>query len=277
MTQRFKRVGRGRALAVGGVAAVAVAIGCADVGTAPDTPASLELSPFGAPAVVIGDTLRNESGAVAPVVAVVRNSEGEIIADAPVTYLYVEANRDSALLVDPVRGLVIGRKAPTGVAQIAARAGGVLQVLRPMLVTVRPDSVQTRPITSTLVTAFPDTGRAAALRNSTVALAVSLSNRQTATEAPVNGWLVRFALIKPANATNDTTAAAYLVNDNGGASVLDTTDTGGNAGRKVRVRAALFPTAGTDTVVVRATVTYKGRPVPGSGVLIRGLVTRGTP
>jgi hypothetical protein len=105
---------------------------------------------------------------------------------------------------------------------------------------------------------------------------VQVQNLQSTAAAGVNGWLVRFTLIRPANPTNDTTKAAWLVNDNGTASVTDTTDVGGNAGRKVRIRAAQFPTAGTDSVIVQATVTYKGKPVPGSGAVVSAPVKRGT-
>jgi hypothetical protein len=272
-TERFHLTCRGAAV----LGALALSPACADVGTGPSTPASIELAPFSAPAVVLGDSLRDEGGAVSQVKAVVRNSAGDLIDNAAVTYLYAEYNRDSALTVDSARGIVRANGVPKGEARIAARVGGALQVLRPLIVTVRPDSVEAKATPASLKTVLPDTGRTAANANSTSALSVLVSNRQGTAPAGVNGWLVRFTLVKPANTSNDTAAVAFLVNDNGTASGLDTTDSGGNAGRRVRVRAALFPTAGTDTVVVRATVTYKGRPVAGSGVLVRALVTRGAP
>jgi hypothetical protein len=71
-------------------------------------------------------------------------------------------------------------------------------------------------------------------------------------------------------------AAVYLVDDQGRASTLDTTDDSGAAGRRVRVRALQFPVgAAVESVVVRATVTYRGQPLKGSPVRITAPVRRG--
>jgi hypothetical protein len=280
MTQGESRTQRMRSamLLIGVVGAVAVAAGaCADVSTSPETPASLELSPFPWPSVVIGDTLRDANGVVAPVRAIVRNSRGDTLTNAGTTYLYADFNRDSALLVDSSTGIVVARKAVTAEARIAARVGGTLQAIRKLLVTVRPDTVFAGTTPSLLTTAFPDTGRAKASANTTGPMGVTVQNRQGTTPTGVNGWVVQFTLLRPANPTNDTTLSAWLVNEAGSASIIDTTDGGGNADRKVRVRANQFPTSGTDTVIVQATVTYKGRPVAGSGIRVRVPVRRGTP
>jgi hypothetical protein len=258
------------------VAAVGVAFACADVSTSPTEAASIELDNFPSPSVVIGDTLRNEQGVVAPLTATVRNGAGEIIESTNVRFLYAEANRDTALRVDSVRGTVVARSAPTGQARVAARVGSALQVLRPLVVTVRPDTVIAGQAPSLLTTSFPDTGRSRANANSTSGLSVTVRNLQTPDQAAVTGWVVRFALERPANPSNDTTAMAFLVTDNGAPSVVDTTEAG-TASRRVRIRAAQFPVSGTDTVIVRATVLYRGRPVAGSGVLLRAAVRRGTP
>lgn len=248
---------------------------CADVSSSPESPASIEMADFPFPTVVIGDTLRDVNGAVARVRAIVRNSAGDTLPGTGTRYLYADYNRDTALLVDSLTGLVIARKATTGEARIAARAGSSLQVLKRLLVTVRPDTVKAGTVTAVLTTAFPDTGRSKAAANTTEQLPVQVQNKQGTDPTGVNGWIVRFTLLRPANPTNDTTKDAWLVNDNGSASVVDTTDTGGNAGRKVRIRADRFPAAGTDSVVVQATVTYKGKAVPGSGALVTASVKRG--
>lgn len=286
--KQWQQVRRARTMVAAGFVLTGLGgTACAEVGTAPDVPAAIELPPFAFPSVVVGDTLRNEDGAVTPIQAIVRNSAGDVLPDAAVRYLYADFNRDSALRVDSVTGVVVALKAMAAEGRLAARAGSSLQVLRPILTTVRPDTAFAGPAPTTeLITVFPDTGRAAARANTTRELTVQLRNRQTATETQVNGWLVRFRLLRPANPTNDTSGAAYLVNDGGGASVIDTT-TGGSAGRSVRVRAAQFPVAqGTsfvrDTVVVEATVTYRGRPVAGSPMrlvapVVRPSSTGGTP
>lgn len=259
---------------VTGVAAVA--FGCAEVGTEPDEPAAIEFAPFPAPAVVVGDTLRDATtGVVAPIQAIVRNLAGAPIDGASTTYLYADANRDTALKVDATTGIVVGRAVVGPDTRVVARVGSKLQVIRSLIVTTRPDTLEGSAVATLLTTTLPDTGRARAQLNSTQALTASVKHREGSTLTGVNGWVVRFEVVTPANPTNDTTRTAYLVNDAGTASVIDTSDTQGTAGRRVRVRASAFPISGTDTIVVRASTTYKGRVIPGSGVLLKAPVRRG--
>lgn len=273
-----RRVPRSRAAAM---AALLLGLlphaGCTTIGTDPAEAASIELEPFPFPAVVIGDTLRDSAGVVAPVRAIVRNVQGDPIPDYPVTYLYADVARDSALAIDASTGVVRALRAATAEARIAARAGAVLQVLRALVVTPRPDTLaRGGAVPPLLTTTLPDTGRSAATANTTAALEVAARSLATGTPAAVRGWLVRYTLLAPANPSNDTTAAAFLVNDAGRASTLDTTDAAGTAGRKVRVRAAAFPTgAAVDSVIVRADASYRGVPLRGSPVRLAVPVRRG--
>lgn len=267
----------GRTLLVAAACVCSVAA-CAEVGSGPDVPAAIELTTLPSPSVVIGDTLRDTSGVVAPVRAIVRNLNGDEIKDAGVKYLYADFLRDSALAVDSTSGIVRALKATTGEARLAARAGSSLQVLKSIIVTTRPDSMdrvgQSAPAVFT--TTLADTGRSGASANSSPALTAVVRHVDATTTGTVNAWVVRFVIIAPANATNDTTKAVYLVDDQGRASVLDTTDASGVAGRKVRVRAAQFPTGtAVDTVTVRATATYRGTTLKGAPILIKLPVKRG--
>jgi hypothetical protein len=248
-------------------AAAGVIAACDGLTLAPDVPAAIEWTPFPSPAVVVGDTLRTEAGAVARVRAIVRNTAGDTLPGTAATYLYADFNRDSALLVDST-GLVRAVRKPRGDARLAARAGASLQVLRPLIVTGRPDSASGTGPGSVLALTLPDTGRTAAGTNTSGALSVSVRTAATnATTDPVTGWLVRFEVLRPANPGNDTTRGAWLVDDSGRPSAVDTTDTGGSASRKVRVRPAIFPAAaGTDTVVVQALVRYRGVAVRGAPI-----------
>jgi hypothetical protein len=248
---------------------------CAEIGTGPETPAAIEMTPFPSPSVVVGDTLRTVGGVVAPVTAIVRNTAGDPIANAPVRYLYADFNRDSALRVDSLSGIVVAQKAIGGEARIAARVGGSLQVIRNLIVTVRPDTLEAPTQPLTLTTALPDTGRQGAQSNSSPPLQVTLRNLTGAAPTPVNGWVVRYALRRPLNANNDTTAAVFLVDDQGRVSAIDTTDAGGNAARRVRVRVATFPAGASDTVEVQVEASYRGQPVRGAPRIIRVAVRRG--
>lgn len=283
MSRAVRRGGLQRVVigALGGVG-LGVAVSCVEIGTSPSEPAAIELSAFPSPSVVIGDTLRDEAGVTVPIRAIVRNVRGDIIANAVVRYLYADVVRDAALAIDSLTGVVRALRASTGDARIVARAGGSLQVLRVLVVTTRPDSIDGGSPSSSppvFTTTLPDTGRLRAVANTSTAFnAVVRHVDSVATVTGVNAWLVRYEVVKPANPTNDTTKAVYLVDDQGRASVIDTTDGSGNAGRKVRIRAALFPTAATtDSVIVRATATYRGKALRGAPVRYALPVLRGTP
>ncbi len=265
-----------RLLVVTVLGATGVGTACAEIGIGPNEAAAIELDPFPSPSVVVGDTLRTIDGVVSPVRARVFNVRGELIGDAAPRYLYADYNIDSALAIDSATGIVVAKTLVAGDKRIAARIGGTLQVLRGIRIVPRPDSVSGTSLTEILGTTVPDTGRQGQENNSTKALSVTVRNRDGNAVSPVRSWPVRFQLVSPANPTNDTMAAVYLVDDQGRASTLDTTDDSGAAGRRVRVRALQFPVgAAVESVVVRATVTYRGQPLKGSPVRITAPVRRG--
>lgn len=263
-----------RILLLGGIAATVLTAACAEVGTGPEVPAAIELGPFAFPSVVVGDTLRDSLGVVAPIKAIVRNSAGDVIADARPVYLYADFIKDSALRVDSLTGVVAAR-AVVSQGRLAARVGTSLQVLRTLIATVRPDTMFRGAAApeALVVSLLPDTGRARAEGNTTGDLGVQVRNRQGASPVGVSGWLVSYRLIKPANPTNDTTKGVFLVTERLAPSLVDTTSTEGTVARRVRVRPALFPVAQgtarvTDTVIVEATARYRGQVVRGGPVRI---------
>ena len=255
------------------VVATIVVPACGDVSLSPGTPASIEFDPLPAPAVVLGDTLRDINGVLAPATATVRNQAGDILTDAPLQFTYADASRDSALMVDSISGLVVSLRplaTSTTQARIVARAGGNLQAIRTVLVTTRPDLVarSTAAGLDTLRTTLPDTGSGVAA-NTSGALSVVVSHLVGSVATQVPNWLVQFTLVSPANPSNDTTANVFLVNDSRKPSTIDTTDGSGIASRYVRVRASKFPVGNAvDSAEVSVVVRYRGVPVKGSPVRI---------
>lgn len=263
--QRVRRRIIGSTVAI--VATIATA--CADVGSGPDVPAALEFARLPYPAVVVGDSLRNEAGVIAPLRAIVRNSAGEEIVGAPVTYLYADYNRDSSLVIDSTSGTVFARKITTvSTGRVAARAGSSLQILGTLFVTLPPDTI-TGSAPGDLKFEAGDSAQKVLTGDFSVLVR---HNKTGTTPTAVKGWIVRYTLLHPANPTNDTSAVAYLAVDERNASVVDTTGDS-DATRKVMVRKNRFlPDSGTaDSLVVQATVQYRGKAVPGSPLR---LVTR---
>lgn len=251
---------------------------CENVSGSPDVPASIEFAPLAFPSVALGDVMRDTLGNPQPFRAIVRNVRGDIIEDAPVRYLYVQLGRDSALQVDSVTGAVRATKVPSGSpVQLAARYQTALQILRDIKVSRTPDTAFANPaVRPTLQVSLPDTGRQAVQRNS-AGVDVRVQYRDsTGALKDVADWLVRFAVTRPANRTNDTAAAVYVISENGTPGQTAVTSGGGTAARRIRVRADRFPAAGTavDTVVIEAVAVRRGVPVPGAPVQILIPVTR---
>ncbi len=266
MRSSAKRARAMRAASRVAVGALLAAAACAEIGTDPAVPASIELAPLAFPSVAIGDSLRDTLGVAHPVRAILRNVSGDVIDEAPVRFL----SRDDALLVDSLTGYVFALRRPTAnPVRVAARFENALQILAQVRITNAPDTAF-RTDTASLVAFLPDAAIGSADSNS-VAVEVRLQYKDS-TQALANSadWLVRFAVTSPANLRNDTTAAVFLVDDRGRAGQLDTTSGTGLASRRVRVRATQFPAAGValDTVEVEAAVWRRGVPVRGAPVRI---------
>ena len=116
------------AIVVGFVAAVgiAVAAGCTDVSGSSTSVLSIQFDTLGAPSVVVGDTLRDTTGAVIRPVVHAFNFKGEEILPAPVFFL----SPDSGLTVDSVTGIVVGDSLRSTPARIVATVGRLQAVQR---------------------------------------------------------------------------------------------------------------------------------------------------
>ncbi len=258
-----------RVFVLGAVSSLVIAAACADIVTDPLVPVSIEAEPQAFPSIAIGDSLRDTLGVAQPIRVTLRNIQGDVIQDAPIRYLYVQAQRDTALEVDSTTGMVRVVKQPAaGQLQIAARYAFSLQVLIPVIVTNAPDTAFTTDSDLRLVGFVPDTGRRGVDSNSVaVTTRVQYKNAAGALQ-PVNDWIVRYAIVRPANLGNDTTASVFLVNETGRPSQIDTTDGGGASSRRVRVRPLQFPAAGrtVDTVEVEAMIWRRGQRVRGAPI-----------
>jgi len=123
--------------------------------------------------------------------------------------------------------------------------------------------VVTGRLSDTLHYVLPDN----AAQNVAAAFAIRVATRDTAGAiAGTKGWLVSYQASFRGQplAAKDTTVAS-LWGDDGRVATLDTTDAGGTAARRLRVRPQGLPTA-AESVVVIATVNYRGAPVRGSPV-----------
>ncbi|HVF40268.1 MAG TPA: hypothetical protein VM939_10235 [Gemmatimonadaceae bacterium] len=238
------------AMLVAGIGvSMAVVAACTEIPTDPKAVLSLAVDTLPAPAVVLGDSLRDSAGVARAVTVTAFNFQGEVIEDAVVRF----STRDRGIDVDSITGFVIGDSVRSTPARVTARVGGV-EALLLIDVTLRPDSVAGVTTRDSLSYSLTDTAV-----NVSPILSVKVLHGILG-DSVVKSYIVSFAVASP-----PATALARLVNDAGRASRIDTTDASGVAGRKIRIDPSRM-TSLNDSVIVFATVKHRGLQVRGSPV-----------
>jgi hypothetical protein len=229
---------------------VVVVTACTDIPTSDSAVLAISAEPLPAPAVVLGDTLRDSTGKATALRAKVFNFQGNVISNPTLSFLAL----DRGVSVDGQKGFVIGDSVRKTPARIVVSAGG-LQLIQNLLVTLRPDTVFAVNGRDSLQYSLLDS-----TKNVSTALSVRLLHSLTSADSAVHSYVVSFAVVSPAD-----TLLAKLVDDAGLASRVDTTDDAGTASRKIRL-SPIRLTALRDSIIVSATVKYRGAQVRGSPV-----------
>jgi hypothetical protein len=279
---------RRRALGAAGALLVAAAAllpaACADVGTGPADAVSVSFDSL-PPSIVAGDVLRDANGDTLRLrtLAKAYNGRGGVIDSAPFSFLYVPARTDSArrrdsllVVVDSSRGVV---RAPAfapadtvGIndARLGARLGPVLQLLRTIRVVQPPDTlVRLAADTALRIRSVPDNLDT----NTSPALTVRVlrdSGSVAGTQVGVPRYLVRYRVL---GAFGDS-AALLVLGSRQSTTVLDTTDAGGQAGPRLRLRPSRFTGAVPGTIPVEVSALRMGVPLAGSPDTVRVPVCR---
>jgi len=231
------------------IVAGAIASGCVGISDNADTVLSLQFDALPSPSVVVGDSLRDTTGAVAPPSVRAFNYRGEEIASPPVRF----HAPDPGISVDSITGVVRGDSLRSTPARIIATVGS-LQALQTIEITLRPDLVAAVDGRDTLLYSRVDT-----TRNVSGQLTVKVTHGTAPADTAVRAYIVSFAVV-----SGGDSRLAELVSG-GTPSSVDTTDGSGVAGRAVRIRPLYLP-SDVDSVIVNATVRYRGTPVSGSPV-----------
>ena len=245
------------------LAAAAAAGACSEIGTDPGAAVSINFDSLPAPAVVEGDTLRDDSTGVAtPLAAVAFNASGGVVANAPFTYVV----RDTGGALHVVSGnYLVARKPRTADVTVLATLGSV-QFARAIAIVPRPDSLFfVRD--DTLALAYPDTATVRTKNLATDGLGVRVVHDTSTFPADtvgVRSWIVFFSIDSSAGTPAAKLADSVWLTDAAGRQTsIDTTDTRGVATIHVRVFAKQQPaTVLRDSVIVRAIARYKGADLP---------------
>lgn len=230
-----------------GACAALAGAACLDMSAPKGGVASLSRLMAPARSVVIGDVLRDSTGAPAPLRVVAYDQAGTPIPDAPISFVLLDrgAHIDSA-------GLFFGDS--LALVRVVAVVAGVQTSPDTVIVTSSPDTAISTADIDTLTLNLADT-----TKNKSNALSLKLQDHAG---APAQGFIVHYQVVFAPPGTSDTDTTAY-VTDGSKLSLADTTDATGTASRFAAVRVAAL--AGPpDSVVVEASVMYKGLAVPGS-------------
>ncbi len=251
----MRRAGR---LAAPLVLAAAVAAGCNEL-AGPTDIAALDFEGVPFPALVTGDTMRDSTGAAAPLVAIAYNGNGQPMVGAPIQYLTL----DTGVAISPEGYLTATRR--DGQVRLLASIAGLQSGIRTVDVTREPDTVA-GPTSATINYGYtlPDAGT-----NVSPALALTVTSEDTVggLSPGVKGWLVRWRIIHDGDTLglNDTTLVALWTPGGTRRTLLDTTKAGGTSSRRLRVYANVLPSA-VDSFIVVAEVRARGVQLPGSPV-----------
>lgn len=240
------------------VAASLTAASCIDLTTDPDEIVAIEFADLPWPSVVAGDTLRDASGAVAPMVARLFDGDGDIVS-GPVEFLPQQAS------VRVVNGdQLVADDTATGKVGIIASIPGIQSAARQIEIVPAPDSITADAVIVPLEWIVPDDVN----QNSSQPLGVRVLSNATTTPSPVRSWIVTFTLEAGGRQIPESdTTQVFLIGDNGRPSYVDTTDAAGKASRRVRLRVApgLVP---PDSAIITMRATYRGAPLAGAPVIL---------
>jgi hypothetical protein len=235
------------------VATVITAAACATIDTDPTHVASIAIDTLPFQAIVAGDSARDSLGVARPLHATVYNIEGAVLPSVVIRF----GTPDSGAKVDSITGYVVGDTARTTPVRLIAGTGMLQAAPDTVYIVPPPDTVIAINATDSLLYSLVDT-----TANVSNPLQLQLLHRvPVSTPLPVRSWFVSYQITYPTD-----TLLAQLVDRNGTLrSTVDTTASDGTSSRRIRLR-PLSLTSVDDSVVVIATVRYRGGLVAGAPV-----------
>jgi hypothetical protein len=220
---------------------------CVEIPTGADEVLSFKVEPLAAPSVIVGDSLRDTLGVAVPLSVTAFNYQGDTVASAPVRFRAL----DRRIRVDSVSGFVVGDSVSTTASRVSATLDGFNGFFT-IPVVLRPDTVIGSNERDSLSYSLTDTAA-----NVSNAIGVKVLHGLSTPDSAVRSFRVTFDLVAP----GDAELARFA--DGGARSSVDTTDASGVADRRIRISPARLTTP-VDSVIVQASVKYKGQHVRGS-------------
>lgn len=234
-------------------AAIAGAVACAEINTDPKVVASIAMDTLPYPSIVANDSLRDSLGIARPLRGTVYNIEGTPLASIPIRF----RTPDSGATVDSVRGYVVADTARATPVRLIAAAGSLQAAPDTVYIVPAPDTVIAINATDSLLYSIRDT-----TANLSSPLQLQLLHRVPVSQPlPVRSYLVSYRITYP----TDTLLAQLVTRDGARRSTVDTTTADGTSARRIRLRTLSLKSI-DDSVIVIATVRYRGVPVAGAPI-----------
>lgn len=241
-----------------------IGVACVDM-SAPKGPASISVLQLPSPSVVVGDSMRDSTGAPARLNVIAYDASGTPLSD--VTPEFFITDTGAAAHIVPATGVLVGDK--LGSVRIIGQIGALQTPVATVPVTIAPTLIERSGSTTDTLRA-PLTADTSAASRGKLAAAVLVTG---AAKVGAQGFIVRFKLLYAPRSASSTSQAVFLADDQGRPSTVDTSDASGRASRDVVVitpflgdSAVLF--GKVDSVVVLAEASYKRALVSGSPVRI---------
>lgn len=224
------------------VGAVIVGLACVDM-SAPPGPASISNLRLPSPSVIVGDTMRDSLGQVAPLTIIAFNSANDTIAAAGAQFFITDTTKAAHLNGGTT---LVGDK--IGSTVLVGQIGKLQTATANVPVTFKPDHMVKTSIDTTLLAPGGDSTKTG---TATLQLRV-LSAQDSGSAGIVVSYTITHA---PASVPQ---RAAVVIQDNAGhIATADTTTTGGNSSRRLVVT-SFFLSGQPDSAVVEARASYRG-------------------
>jgi hypothetical protein len=249
-----------RGLGVLAATAALAVLGCRAIPAPANGILSLSTVELAAPAVVVGDTMRDSLGNAVPLRLYAFGSGGQAdtITDAEPTFIVLDRGAHVTQA-----GYLVGDSARSTPVRIIGSVGVLQTSAVNVFVTPEPVSIAATGAT-TLDTVIFNGADSSASVNFSQGLGVQVTSPGTPSPVGVVGVIVHYA-ITYAPAPTGSGASGLLVDAAGHPAAADTTDGSGNASLRIRVRPAA-PAAQPDSFVVMASAAYRGVPLTGAPI-----------
>jgi len=251
-------------LVAAAAAAVAIAA-CVDM-SAPKGAAAISVLQLPALYIVRGDSMRDTNGVATAPAVIAYDAAGSPITDAKAQFFITDSVTDAIAAKFGDNGVLLGMK--IGIVHVIGQIGNLQTPVIAIPVTAAPTKM-TKPVADTAI--IVPIGVDSATSIAAYSLGVLVQGGAGA-DTTIQGVVVTYALTPLATVTSYP--ATYLADDNGGMSMIDTTDVSGQASRRLVINAkalGLQFAAGAlkDTVLVTASAKYKGAPIAGSPITFK--------